>query len=350
MKTSFKIRRKYTIPALLCVLVIIGLVLYYFMSSLSAKEGTSYIYVDRDDTADSIYAKLEPISNKHSLNAFKMLARHSSFSDHIHTGRYAIESGEGAYTIFKRLKNGLQSPMNVTVPSVRTLERLSSEVSSKLMLDSAELYQTLTDPEVCKKYGYDTATIACMIIPNTYDMYWNVSVNTFLDRMKKESDKFWNQERLAKAKAMRLTPNEVIILASIVDEETANNGEKPMIAGMYYNRLRYHNEINPKGMLLQADPTVKFALKQFGLRRIYNYHLQVDSPYNTYKYAGLPPGPIRIPSVVGIDAVLNYAHHDYLYMCAKEDFSGTHNFARTMSEHLQNAARYYVALNKRGIH
>lgn len=350
MKTNFKLRKIYTIPAILCVLVIVGLLGYYFLSSLSNQEETTYLYIDRDDTVDSVFTKMAPVCAKHAFGGFKTLVRHGSYADHIHTGRYAIEPGENAYTVYKRLKNGLQTPINLTVPSVRTLDRLSMEVGKKLMIDSAEIYQALTDPSICAKYGYDSTTISCMFIPNTYDMYWNVGVDAFLDRMKKESDKFWDAGRLGKAKAMGLTPNEVITLASIVDEETANNGEKPSIAGLYYNRLRYHNEINPKGMLLQSDPTVKFALKQFGLRRIYNYHLQVDNPYNTYRYAGLPPGPIRIPSVVGIDAVLNYAHHDYLYMCAKEDFSGTHNFARTVSEHLQNAARYYVALNQRGIH
>lgn len=343
MKTNFKLRKKYTIPAVLCVLVIVGLLGYYFLSALSNQEDTTYLYIDRDDTVDSVFTKMAPVCANHAFGGFKTLVRHGSYADHIHTGRYAIEPGENAYTVYKRLKNGLQTPINLTVPSVRTLDRLSMEVGKKLMIDSAEIYQALTDPSVYQKYGYDSTTICCMFIPNTYDMYWNVGIDAFLDRMKKESEKFWNADRLAKAKAMELTPNEVITLASIVEEETANDGEKPTIAGLYYNRLR-------KGMLLQSDPTVKYALKQFGLRRIYNYHLQVDNPYNTYRYAGLPPGPIRIPSVVGIDAVLNYAHHDYLYMCAKEDFSGTHNFARTMSEHLQNAARYYVALNKRGIH
>ena len=181
-----------------------------------------------------------------------------------------------------------------------------------------------------------------MFIPNTYDLYWNSSVDKLLDKMSEESKKFWTFERKNKAKAMELTPEQVITLASIVDEETANDGEKPMIAGMYYNRLK-------ENMPLQADPTIKFALKKFELKRIYHNMLNTDSPYNTYRNTGLPPGPIRIPTVKGIDAVLNYVHHDYLYMCAKEDFSGTHNFARTYEEHKQNAAKYSKALNERGI-
>ena len=163
-----------------------------------------------------------------------------------------------------------------------------------------------------------------------------------MERLRKEHDHFWNGQRVAKATSLGLTENEVCTLASIIDEETANNGEKPMIAGMYLNRLK-------KGMPLQADPTVKFALKDFALRRIYHDMLNYNSPYNTYKNTGLPPGPIKIASVAGIDAVLNRVEHDYLYMCAKEDFSGTHNFASNYQDHLKNAARYAQALNDRGI-
>ena len=243
----------------------------------------------------------------------------------------------------------MQESVDLTMPSVRTAEKLANELSKKLMLDSAELAKALTDEADCEKLGYDTATILCLFIPNTYDIYWNVSLDKFMERMQKENKNFWNPERTHKAEAMKLTHNEVITLASIVDEETANNEEKPMIAGMYYNRLMLRNAEYPNGMPLQADPTIKFAWKRFELKRIYNNLLSISSPYNTYKNTGLPPGPIRIPSVAGIDAVLNLAHHNYLYMCAKEDFSGTHNFARTYAEHLDNAAKYSKALNERGI-
>jgi len=184
--------------------------------------------------------------------------------------------------------------------------------------------------------------VAALFVPNTYDVYWNMSVEGLMQRMVKEHEHFWQGDREAKAATLQLTPVEVCTLASIIDEETANNQEKPMIAGMYLNRLK-------SDMPLQADPTIKFALKQFALKRIWQKLLQTDSPYNTYKNTGLPPGPIKIASIRGIDAVLNAVSHDYLYMCAKEDFSGTHNFARTYQEHLQNAARYTKALNERGI-
>ena len=243
----------------------------------------------------------------------------------------------------------MQEPLSLTVPSVRTMQDLAGELGKKLMVDSATLAKDFTDEAFCKQYGYDTATIAALFIPNTYDIYWNISVDGLMKRMQKENHLFWDDDRMAKANALRLDPIQVTTLASIVDEETANNGEKPMIAGMYYNRLMLRNAKYPEGMPLQADPTIKFAWKQFGLKRIYNNLLSINSPYNTYRNPGLPPGPIRIPSVAGIDAVLNMKHHDYLYMCANEDFSGTHRFARTYEEHMANAKRYAAALNSRGI-
>ncbi len=210
------------------------------------------------------------------------------------------------------------------------------------MLDSLDIITRLRDSTTCSRYGYDTLTIACMIIPDTYETYWNISPDRLLDRLQSSSQAFWTVARRGQAQELGLSPVEVATLASIVDEETANDAEKPTIAGLYYNRLR-------RGMLLQADPTVIFANNAWGTRRVYRKDLSVDSPYNTYRYPGLPPGPIRIPSTAGLDAVLNLEHHDYLFMCAKEDFSGTHNFATTFAQHQQNAARYVQALNERGI-
>ena len=319
-----------------------GLCYYYFFSDFSRKATVEYVYIDDDDTQDSVFAKLEPIGKLHSLTGFRTLARHSSYADHIRTGRYAIRPGEGAFTVFRHIKNGQQTSVNLTIPEVKTMDRLAGALSRKLMMDSATVAQAFANEDFCRKYGYDTATIAALFIPNTYDIYWNVSLDRLMERMQKEYKVFWNRNREEKAKAMGLTPVEVATMASIVDEETANNQEKPMIAGMYYNRLK-------ADMPLQADPTIKYAWKNFTLRRIYNNLLYIKSPYNTYKNTGLPPGPIKIASIKGIDAVLNHVHHDYLYMCAKEDFSGTHNFAKTYEEHLQNAAKYSKALNERGI-
>ena len=337
-----KIRNTYMSAVALCGLVVVGLVYYFFFSGVGSKDETQYLYIDTDDNVDSVFHKIKPLMNEHGLTGYKTLVRHSSFAEHIRTGRYAIAPDEGAVTVFRHIKNGIQTPVNLTIPSVRTLDRIAGVVGRKLMIDSAEVMDAINEAALQKTFGYDSTTMACLFIPNTYDMYWNISVEKFLERMVKEKDRFWNADRTAKASQMGMKPEEVVTLASIIDEETNNDGEKPMVAGMYYNRLK-------TGMPLQADPTIKFALKKFDLRRIWNNLLLVKSPYNTYINTGLPPGPIRVPSVAGIDAVLNYEHHDYLYMCAKEDFSGTHNFARTYAEHLQNAARYSKALNERGI-
>ena len=324
------------------VLLIAGFTYCYLFSGLSKSAKTEYVYIDSDDTQDSVFSKIHPIANAIPMSGFSTLARHSGYADHIRTGRYAIHPGEGALMVFRHLKNGQQTPVSLTIPEVRTIDRLAGALARKLMLDSADVAIHLSDSAYCARWGYDTATVAALFVPNTYDIYWNVGLDRLMERMEKENQKFWNDERRGKAEAMGMTPVEVATMASIIDEETANNAEKPMIAGMYYNRLK-------AGMPLQADPTIKFALKDFALRRIYHKLLYIDSPYNTYRYEGLPPGPIKIASIAGIDAVLNHVEHDYLYMCAKEDFSGTHNFARTYQEHLQNAARYTKSLNERGI-
>src|SRR5574344_2542885 len=339
----------YLYAAAVIVLLLAGVCYYYFFSSFSEKSEVAYVYIDNDDTIDSVYAKISPIAHSHSMSAFRALTRHSKYAQHVRTGRYAIRPGEGAFKVFRHMKNGLQASVNLTIPEVRTMDRLAGALSRKLMLDSATVAQSFASEDFCRKYGYDTCTLAAMFIPNTYDIYWNVSLDKFMERMQKENKTFWNFERTQKAKAMKLTPIEVTTLASIIDEETANNGEKPMIAGMYYNRLMFRDAKYPQGMPLQADPTIKYAWQDFDLRRIYHKLLTIDSPYNTYRYAGLPPGPIRIPSVIGIESVLNYSRHNYLYMCAKEDFSGTHNFAENVAQHQINARKYQQALNIRNI-
>ncbi len=340
MKTSKQRRTLRT--ATVVLLLAAGLVCYCFLSGFSREETVQYVCIDADDTQDSVFAKLQPIASGSAMLVFRTLARHSGYANHVRTGRYAVRPGESTIKVFRHIKNGLQTPVSLTIPETRTLDRLAGALSRKLMLDSASTAQAFADEEFCSRYGYDTATIAALFIPNTYDIYWNVTLDRFMERMQKENRRFWSPQRQEKAKSMGLTPVEVATMASIVDEETANNAEKPMIAGMYYNRLK-------SGMPLQADPTVKFAWKDFALRRIYHKLLAINSPYNTYRNTGLPPGPIKIASVKGIDAVLNHTRHDYMYMCAKEDFSGSHNFARTYSEHLANAAKYSKALNERGI-
>lgn len=313
---------------------------FFVYSLISAKvpcgEGESerLIFVDRDDTADSIRTK--------SGLGWRWDIYNKVLSFRPRTGRYHVLGEMTCLGLYRLLRNGSQEPMNLVIPTSRTMDRLASVLSQSLMVDSAEIAQALTDSSYLATHGYTTATIPALFIPNTYEVYWDISVDKLMERMERENSHFWTAERKSKAEACGLTHEEVATLASIVDEETANNAEKPMIAGLYLNRLRI-------GMKLQADPTVKYAVGDFSLRRILGKHLLTESPYNTYRVYGLPPGPIRIPSIAGLEAVLNHAEHPYLYMCAKEDFSGTHNFARTLSEHYLNARRYIRALNERGI-
>ena len=210
------------------------------------------------------------------------------------------------------------------------------------MFGKENLLCLLNDSVYCDSLGFTPETINALFIPNTYEIYWNISADKFIRRMKREYDAFWTPERLKKAEEIGLTPVEASILASIVEEETAASDEYPIVAGLYINRLH-------AGIPLQADPTVKFAVGDFSLQRILFEHLEIDSPYNTYINTGLPPGPIRIPSKKGIDSVLNYTKHNYIYMCAKEDFSGTHNFASNYADHMANARKYWKALNERKI-
>ena len=329
--------------ALVLGLVASGAIMAYFLFMPMSKTGdTEYVYIDTDDDIDSVMVKVGRVSRGTSMTIFRLLSSYTGYGDHIRTGRYAVDAKTGGLQTFRHFRNGQQAPVSLTIPSVRTKERLAEEIARHLMLSTGDLTALLDDEAVCGDYGLDTLTIQTLFIPNTYDVYWNISPKNLLDRMKRESDRFWTPERKGKAETAGMTPVEVITMASIVDEETANDAEKSMVAGMYVNRLK-------AGMPLQADPTIKYAWRRFDLRRIYNKLLFIDSPYNTYRNTGLPPGPIRIPSVAGIDAVLNHIHHNYMYMCAKEDFSGTHNFAVTYDEHLKNAAKYSEALNRRGI-
>ena len=325
------------------VLLIIALSSYFlFLAPISGRSTTSYLYLDANDDIDSVYAKLDTAARPHQLLGFRLLDACLGYHKNIKPGRYAVTGSTSTLRLFRNLRNGSQTPVRITIPVVRTMDRLAAELARHLEPDSATLSRCFRDEAFCERYGCDTATLACLFLPNTYEMWWNTTPDQLLRRMQRESRAFWTPTRQEQARKAGLSENEAITLASIVEQETAVDAEKPRVAGMYLNRLH-------RGMKLQADPTVKFALGDFSLRRILHGHLAIDSPYNTYKYPGLPPGPICIPSLASIESVLNYEHHDYVYMCAKEDFSGTHNFATTGKEHMENARRYAEALDRRGI-
>lgn len=266
--------------------------------------------------------------------------------DSVRAGNYALKNGTSYRNALTTFALGRQTPVRLTFNNIRTMDRLAGVVSKYIEADSLTLLKTLKDPAIIQANGLTKATFPSLFIPNTYEVYWTITPEEFIAKMKKEHDRFWNDERLAKAKALGYTPEQIAAIAAIVIEETKFQGEMTDVAGVYVNRLRV-------GMPLQADPTVKFALGDPSIRRVLNKHLEYDSPYNTYKYAGLPPGPICVPPINALDATLAYADadkkHGYYYFCAKADFSGRHAFAKTLPEHSRNAAAYAAELNRRGI-
>lgn len=275
-------------------------------------------------------------------NTFEWLAGKKNLPNHIYPGRYIIQAGMNNNELIDLFRSGEQSAVQMTFNNIRTVDELSKTISTQLEIDSTEISQLLKDSLFTKKFGFQPSTVISMFIPNTYEVYWNVSANDLMARMYTEFNNFWNSERLQQAENLGFEPVQIITLASIVDKETTKNDEKPAIAGVYLNRLKY-------GWRLQADPTIVFAWGDFSIRRVLNIHKQIESPYNTYKYYGLPPGPICMPSISSIDAVLNREDHAYMYFCAKDDFSGYHVFASTNAEHNQNAQRYRRALDELNI-
>ncbi len=261
----------------------------------------------------------------------------------IRNGRFQVKAGWSNRKLISHLRTGEQFPVKITLNSKRTIEDLGGEVAKHFAFDSITIVDNfVTNEEYLQKIGYTYETIMSLFIPNTYQIYWNITPEKFMERMIMEHKKFWSKKgRLDKAKSINMTQNEVYTLASIVEKETHIPAEKPIVAGVYMNRLE-------KGIILQADPTVIFATRDFTIRRVLNKHLQIDSPYNTYKYAGLPPGPISMASISSIDAVLNYGKHDYYYFCAKPGAGGT-NFAKTLRQHNNNARKYRNWLNKERI-
>ncbi|MFT6335905.1 MAG: UPF0755 protein [Saprospiraceae bacterium] len=263
--------------------------------------------------------------------------------DKVASGRYLIKKEWNNREIVGLLRAGNQKPVKVTFNNVRSMDQLAGLISKDLAVDSIMLSDYLSKPEVMKELGFSKETFMTTFIPNTYNMFWDITTKQIVSRMTKEQKDFWNKkDRKAKATKLEMTEEEVYTLASIVEKESQHGPERSIIAGLYLNRLK-------RGIALQADPTVIFANGNFELRRVLNKHLEFDSPYNTYKYPGLPPGPIYMPSIQSIDAVLDYDKHDYLYMCAKPGYGTKHAFAKTLRGHNKNANEYRAWLNKQGI-
>lgn len=313
---------------------------YAYSPNVSTNENT-YIYVPTGSEFDDLVTCLDSSGCVLNIQSFVQLAKIKKFSI-VKPGRYKLTNGMTNNDLVNMFRSGNQEAVNVTFISVRSLDILAGKVSVNIEADSASISQVLNNEDVTSKYGFNKQTFCSMFIPNTYEFWWNTSAEEFVERMAAEYKKFWNTERKAKAAELGLTQSQVSTLASIVESETQKNDEKARVAGVYINRLK-------KDWPLQADPTVKYAVGDPSLKRILNKHLEIESPYNTYKHKGLPPGPICIPSQSSLEAVLNYEQHNYMYFCAKEDFSGYHNFATTSSQHSANARRYHEALRKSGI-
>ncbi|MDD2931518.1 MAG: endolytic transglycosylase MltG [Bacteroidales bacterium] len=332
-----------TAGILLLIIISAGIYIYNTIFEPFDLTETAYIYIDEEKDYNYVVNQLQEKTQLPNEKIFHLLADRMNYPNRIKTGRYAIVDGMTMPDVIRLLRSGVQAPVNLTFNNIRTKENLAGRFSDQLMADSLSIINVLNDTAVAASYGFNNQTFGAMFIPNTYEVYWDTSVENLISRMKREYDAFWNEQRKSKAEKLGLTPMEVSILASIVEEEATYTDEYSTVAGLYLNRLE-------KGMRLEADPTVKYAVGDPTLRRILFKHLEVESPYNTYKNDGLPPGPIRIPSIKGIDAVLNPTEHNYLFMCAKDDLSGRHNFAVTHAEHARNARAYQRALNERGIY
>lgn len=318
-----------------------GYQLYHYIFDKNIHTPGSII-IPLNATYDQVVDSLKKHNIITNYKAFDWVAKRKKYAESIKSGKYLLDKGLNTNEILNMLKSGNQQPINVTFNNLRFIEELAGAVSKYIEPDSTELIQKFNDPAIQEKFGFNKNTFHCMFIPNTYEFYWTTTSDQFLERMSMEYKRFWNEERTNKAKELGLTPEEVMTVASIVQEESNKASEKPVIAGLYLNRIK-------RGMLLQADPTVKFALGNFRIKRVLKTHLEFDSPYNTYKYAGLPPGPINFPEIQSIESVLNAAKTQYIYMCAREDFSGYHNFSRTLSGHNENARKYKAALDSREI-
>lgn len=308
-----------------------------FGPTVSEPEG-KYFYIRTGTTYPQVRQSLIDEKIIHNIYFFDLVSKQLKYPSQVKAGRYRVKSGTGIFSLLRMLRSGAQTPVNLVINKLRLKEDLAQKIAANFECDSTSVMEVLTDAEILKKYDVNANTLMTVVIPNTYSMLWNAPAKKIIDKLYSEKEKFWNEERLAKAKAMNLTPVQVYSMASIVEEETNKEEDKGKIASVYMNRMN-------TGMKLQADPTVKFAMKDFLLKRILLKHLTYDSPFNTYQNAGLPPGPICTPSVKTIDAVLNAPQTNYIYFVAKPDFNGYSNFATSYAEHMVFAKAYQDALD-----
>lgn len=302
-----------------------------------------YLYIRTGSTYADVIRQLDSGGYIREMNSFKLLAERANYPAKVKPGKYKISAGMSNYDIVRMLRNGSQEPVKLVINKLRTKQDLVRFVSTQMEADSASMWKLLRDPAFLAEYDLDTNTALSAIMPDTYEFYWNTTAEKVFRKIAKKYTGFWNEERKAQARAKGLSPAEVMNMASIVDEETNKLSDKPLIASVYLNRIA-------KSIPLQADPTVKFAIGDFSIKRVTGTHLKYDSPYNTYIYKGLPPGLICTPSVSAINAVLNAPVTDYIYFCATPALDGSSAFTASYDEHLKNAKAYAEELNRRGIH
>jgi len=315
-----------------------------YSPSVPAQLKTEFLHIPTGSNFEDVSKLLAKEGFIEDQAAFDWVADKMSYQKaKIRAGRFQIKPKWSNRKVIQHLRSGKQAPVKLTFSTARFPREIAGKAATFIEADSSEIIQLLNNKNFLQDEGYATKDIMTLFIPNTYEFFWNTNAEQFFERMKKEHKIFWEKDnRLAKAKKLKMTPKEVYTLASIVERESQNKSERPTIAGLYLNRIR-------KGMRLEADPTVVFANNDFTLRRVLNKHLAYDSPYNTYLYKGLPPGPISLASISSIDAVLNEEKHDYIFMCAKVDAPGSHAFAKTLAGHNINARKYRNWLNKQGI-
>jgi UPF0755 protein len=342
-------KTKYYLIAVITFSVLVTSLSFYFYqaffspNALTDKEESYSLKIPTDATFQMVSDSLYQNNVIHDLITFSFVAKVLGYQDAVKPGLYTIPAKTNNLNLIKLLRSGRQTPVKLTFNNVRTKEDLAEKITKNLETSQDEFLDLIMDSAYIQKFGFEEETIMGMFIPNTYELWWNTNADKLFDRMYKEYGNFWTDQRLAEAQKLGLTQNEVSALASIVQAETQKADERPKVAGVYLNRLRIN-------MALQADPTLVFAVGDFNLKRVLNVHKAIDSPYNTYMYTGLPPGPINLPEISALEAVLNYEDHDYLYFCAKEDFSGYHTFAKDYNTHMINARRYQAALNKSNIY
>jgi UPF0755 protein len=337
--------RKFIITLIVVgVLALGGTILFYYLRYFgpNVTGNEEYLYIRTGEDFDDVYKTIRDKGIVKDTGTFSWAARNMKYVGHVKAGKYRLHEGMSNRKFVRMLQLGDQEAVDLTFHVFRTKAQFAAFVSKKLELDSVTVLRYLDSADFVKQYGFDTDNAFVMVMPDSYKMNWNIAPDAFFKRFYKHYDNFWTTERKQQAATLNLTVPQVSILASIVDAEAVYDDEMPTIAGLYLNRLR-------KGMKLESDPTVIFAMGDFTIRRVLNRYLSVNSPYNTYLNKGLPPGPVMLPSVNAVKAVLNYEKSDYIYMVAKEDFSNRHNFANNVAEHNKNAQKFRKALDERNI-